>query len=218
MDAAGFDAAGWYAPARRYPSPNCDARPAGEAIELLVIHNISLPGGCFGTPHVPDLFTNRIDLTADPSFATLRGLEVSAHFLIRRDGRVLQFVPVGLRAWHAGSSSFEGRAQCNGFSVGVEVEGTDAQPFEPAQYRALAALTRALVARYPIRAIAGHEHIAPGRKTDPGPAFDWPAYAALLADVGTDAGTDECTDEAALATAHRVVAVVPGSLKVKMRT
>jgi AmpD protein len=209
MERPVIDAAGWYGPAQRYCSPNCDARPDGAAIELLVIHNVSLPAGSFGTPHVPDLFTNRLDLAADPSFASLRGLEVSAHFLIRRDGRVVQFVPAGLRAWHAGVSSFEGRDQCNGYSVGVEVEGSDAVPFEPAQYQALAALTRALVARYPIRAIAGHEHVAPGRKTDPGPFFDWPGYAALL--------DDTCRNDTALASAHRVVAVVPGSLKVKMR-
>ncbi|MCG2583419.1 1,6-anhydro-N-acetylmuramyl-L-alanine amidase AmpD [Massilia sp. TS11] len=176
-----FCAAGWYGPAWRYPSPNCDDRPAGAAIDLLVIHNASLPLGQFGTPHLLDLFTNRVDFTADPSFESLRGLTVSAHFLVRRDGRIIQFVPTALSAWHAGVSSHRGREACNGFSVGIEMEGSDFVPFTPAQYTALASLTAALLAAHPISAIAGHQHIAPGRKTDPGPYFDWARYAAMLA-------------------------------------
>lgn len=175
------DADGWYAPALRYDSPNVDARPAGMAIDLLVIHNISLPGGQFGLPHVADLFTNRVDFTAHASFADLRGLKVSSHFLVRRDGRVIQFASALARAWHAGVSSFEGRSECNDFSLGIELEGSDFVPFTAAQYAALATLTAALAARYPLRAVRGHEHVAPGRKTDPGPHFDWDFYHASLA-------------------------------------
>lgn len=178
---SGVAADGWYDAALRYDSPNVDARPTGVAIALLVIHNISLPGGRFGLPHVADLFTNRVDFTADASFADLRGLKVSSHFLIRRAGRVIQFASADARAWHAGVSSFEGRAECNDFSIGVEMEGSDFVPFEAAQYTALATLTAALQARYPLRAVRGHEHIAPGRKTDPGPHFDWDLYHAALA-------------------------------------
>jgi AmpD protein len=163
-----------------YPSPNYDARPADAVVDLLVIHNISLPLGHFGTPHVEDLFTCRLDYNADPSFASLRGLEVSAHFFIRRDGRLIQFVSGDDRAWHAGASVFEGREQCNAFSLGVELEGSDFVPFTPEQYAALAELTIALQKRYPLAAVAGHEHIAPGRKTDPGPFFDWHSYKVLL--------------------------------------
>ncbi len=171
---------GWFGGARRYPSPNFDARPAGVAVDLLVIHNISLPAGEFGTPHVPDLFANRVDFTAHPSFSSLRGLEVSAHFLVRRDGRVVQFVDCDARAWHAGSSSFAGRSQCNDFSIGIEMEGSDNVAFSPAQYDSLATLTAALCRRYPLAHVAGHAHIAPGRKTDPGPFFDWAAYEKIL--------------------------------------
>ncbi|MES2151344.1 MAG: 1,6-anhydro-N-acetylmuramyl-L-alanine amidase AmpD [Pseudomonadota bacterium] len=177
---AQFDADGWYGGALRYDSPNCDARPDGMALELLVIHNISLPGGQFGLPHVADLFTNRLDFTAHPSFADLRGLTVSAHFFVRRDGRIVQFVAAGARAWHAGVSRFEGRAECNDFSIGVELEGSDFVAFSPAQYAALARLTCALLARYGLRAVRGHEHIAPGRKSDPGPFFDWDGYARMV--------------------------------------
>lgn len=166
--------------ALHYPSANYDARPPGAVAELLVIHNISLPLGQFGTPHVEDLFTCRLDYNADPSFASLRGLAVSAHFFIRRDGRLIQFVSGDQRAWHAGVSVFEGREQCNGFSLGVELEGSDFVPFTPEQYAALAELTMALQKHYPLAAVAGHEHIAPGRKTDPGPFFDWHFYKVLL--------------------------------------
>jgi AmpD protein len=173
---------GWWPSAERYDSPHRDARPCpGLAdITLLVIHNISLPAGRFGGPHVSDLFTGRIDYNADPSFADLRGLKVSSHFFIRRDGRVIQYVSADDRAWHAGGSSFRGRDKCNDYSIGVELEGTDHMPFEPAQYAALTALTAALQTRYPLTEVRGHEHIAPGRKTDPGPLFDWEYWQKLL--------------------------------------
>ncbi|MGH6691414.1 MAG: 1,6-anhydro-N-acetylmuramyl-L-alanine amidase AmpD [Gammaproteobacteria bacterium] len=161
-------------------SPHCDARPAGCAIDLLVLHHISLPPGEFGGPGIVALFTNRLDPAAHPYYATVAGMRVSAHFLIRRDGGLLQFVPCGARAWHAGGSSWKGRAQCNDYSIGVELEGTGETPFTAAQYRQLARLTRALKARYPIRDIVGHSDIAPGRKTDPGPRFDWARYRGLL--------------------------------------
>lgn len=149
-------------------------------MSLLVIHNISLPPGEFGGTGIAELFTNRLDAAAHPYYATVAGTEVSAHFLIRRDGELLQFVPCGSRAWHAGDSSWKGRARCNDFSIGVELEGTDDAPFTSAQYRRLAGLTRALTARYPIRDIVGHSDIAPGRKSDPGPHFDWLRYHALI--------------------------------------
>jgi AmpD protein len=182
VGAPALTADGWWPAARRWDSPHRDARPcpAPADITLLVIHNISLPAGCFGGPHVSDLFTGRVDYNTDPSFADLRGLKVSSHFFIRRDGRVIQYVSADDRAWHAGRSAFLGREQCNDFSIGVELEGTDDKPFEAAQYAALAALTVALRARYPLAEVRGHEHIAPGRKTDPGPLFDWECYQKLL--------------------------------------
>lgn len=160
----------------RLPSPNCDLRPNDEEPSLLVIHNISLPPGEFGGPYVADLFLNRLDLNAHPWLARLRGLKVSAHFFIRRDGTLIQFVSTQQRAWHAGVSTFEGRQRCNDFSIGIELEGTDVLPYTPQQYMALSRLTPVLQARHPLRAVQGHEHIAPGRKTDPGPAFDWARY------------------------------------------
>jgi AmpD protein len=175
---SGFD--GWLAQAQRYDSPYFDARPDPADIALLVIHNISLPCGRFGGPHVSDLFTGRIDYNADPSFAALRGLKVSSHFFIRRDGRVIQYVSANDRAWHAGASRFCGREKCNDFAIGVELEGSDFVAFAAAQYAALAALTSTLQQHYPLRAVRGHEHIAPGRKTDPGPFFDWDCYQKLL--------------------------------------
>jgi AmpD protein len=177
---------GWWPHAVRYDSPNFDARPDPADITLLVIHNISLPGGCFGGPHVSDLFTCRIDYNADPSFAGLRALKVSSHFFIRRDGRVIQYVSANDRAWHAGRSSFRGREKCNDYSIGVELEGSDDTPFETAQYEALAALTEALRQRYPLTDVQGHEHIAPGRKTDPGPLFDWAFYRKSWAKLLTE--------------------------------
>jgi len=168
---------GWLASARRVPSPHCDARPPGTAIDLLLIHNISLPPGVFGGDAIERLFAGTLADGDDPFFAALRGLRVSAHFLLRRDGEIVQFVSVHNRAWHAGASRFAGRAGCNDFSVGVEIEGSDFAPFADAQYTALARLTRALRAALPLAAVRGHSDVAPGRKTDPGPHFDWRRYA-----------------------------------------
>lgn len=165
---------GWVEGVHARPSPNCEARPDGMAPTLVVVHNISLPPGEFSGDAIGELFENRLDCAAHPYFdANLRGLRVSAHFVIRRDGALQQFVSCDERAWHAGASSFFGRPRCNDFSIGIELEGSDARPFEPAQYARLAALVNVLVARYPIEALAGHSDIAPGRKTDPGPHFDW---------------------------------------------
>lgn len=164
----------------RVASPNHDARPSGVAIDLLVIHAISLPPGSFGGPGIEQLFTNRLDPAAHPYYREVAALRVSSHFLIRRDGSLVQFVPCGRRAWHAGVSVWRGRERCNDFSIGVELEGTDEQPFEDAQYTRLAALTQALRSRYPVTDIAGHADIAPGRKTDPGPYFDWARYRGAL--------------------------------------
>ncbi|MBI2509969.1 MAG: 1,6-anhydro-N-acetylmuramyl-L-alanine amidase AmpD [Betaproteobacteria bacterium] len=166
--------------ARCVASPNGDERPAGCAIDLIVIHSISLPPGEFGGPGIEKLFTNRLDPAAHPSYETIAALKVSAHFLIRRDGELVQFVPCDRRAWHAGASSWCGRERCNDYSIGVELEGTGEAPFTDAQYERLAELTRALKTRYPIAGIAGHSDIAPSRKTDPGPHFDWARYRALL--------------------------------------
>ena len=169
---------GWCGDVLRSASPNFDARPAEAAIDLLVIHNISLPPGRFEGQFISDFFTNRLDCDAHPYFDQLRTLRVSAHFLIRRDGSVIQFVSASDRAWHAGLSSFAGRERCNDFSIGIELEGTDFEPFSEVQYEVLAALTVALQAAYPLTDVVGHEHIAPGRKTDPGPFFDWCDYRA----------------------------------------
>lgn len=171
---------GWCRGIRHIPSPNFDARSDGTPVDLLVIHNISLPPGQYGGPYIADLFTNRLDCDVHPYFDQLRALRVSAHFLIRRGGEVIQFVSANARAWHAGASSFCGRERCNDFSIGIELEGTDFEPFEPAQYDALAELTAALRERYPLSDVAGHEHIAPGRKTDPGPFFDWECFRKSL--------------------------------------
>lgn len=175
-----IDQAGWCAHASRLPSPNADARPQPDDISLLVIHNISLPPNQFGGPYIADLFANCLDCAAHPYFDQLRDLHVSAHFLIRRDGSLLQFVSTLDRAWHAGMSHFGGRERCNDFSIGIELEGSDFTPFEPAQYDTLLALTLALQQRHGLRDVVGHEHIAPGRKTDPGPFFDWVAYRDRL--------------------------------------
>ena len=174
------DTAGWFSGVRCVASPNCDARPSGVAVDLLVIHNISLPPGEFSGDAVERLFTNTLDTAAHPYYAQLEGLKVSAHFLIRRDGAIVQFVPCGKRAWHAGVSSWQGRARCNDFSIGIELEGSDDTPFDDRQYAALIRLTRRLRRVYPLRAITGHADIAPGRKTDPGPFFDWPRYLSRL--------------------------------------
>ena len=165
---------------RFIPSPNCDERPAACAIDLLVIHYISLPPGAFGGSGIIEHFTNRLDPSAHPFYASIAGMKVSAHFLVRRNGELIQFVPCAKRAWHAGESNWNGRARCNDYSIGIELEGTGEVPFTAAQYRRLAALTRALRARYPVRDIAGHSDVAPGRKADPGPYFDWARYRAML--------------------------------------
>jgi len=175
-----MDESGWIAGIRRIPSPNCDERPAGSAIELLVIHNISLPPGEFGGPGIVELFTNRLDPGAHPYYREIAGRKLSAHFLIRRDGELLQFVPCTQRAWHAGESNWCGRSRCNDFSIGIELEGTDDVPFEDAQYERLAGLARALAADYPGLHSVGHSDIAPGRKTDPGPCFDWARYRSMI--------------------------------------
>lgn len=176
-----IDPDGWCRHLRRADCTNFDARPEGVEIDLLVIHNISLPPGEFGSRYIEDLFANRLDCDAHPYFDQLRGLRVSSHFLIRRDGVALQFVSTLARAWHAGVSRFDGRERCNDFSVGIELEGSDVTGFCDAQYRTLAALTQALCVRHPISAVRGHEHIAPGRKTDPGPYFDWSRFRSDLA-------------------------------------
>lgn len=164
---------GWLVGVERRPSPNFDVRPKGESIRLVVIHNISLPPGQFGTGEVQKLFTNALNPTADPYFEEICDLRVSAHFLIERTGHATQFVSCLDRAWHAGASEYAGQTHCNDFSVGIELEGTDFEPFEPAQYETLNCILKALAAAYPIADIVGHSDIAPGRKTDPGPFFDW---------------------------------------------
>lgn len=171
---------GWSSQVLRMASPNCDARPAGTDISLLVIHNISLPPGQFGGGYIAALFTNQLDCDAHPYFEQLRPLRVSAHFLIRRDGAVMQFVSANQRAWHAGVSSFAGRERCNDFSIGIEMEGTDFEPYAASQYTSLVGLSAALQTRYPLTDVVGHQHIAPGRKTDPGPFFDWQHYRQEL--------------------------------------
>ncbi len=165
--------------ARQVPSPNCDARPPGTVISLAVIHGISLPPGTFSGDAVARLFTSTLDTTSHPAYAALAGLRVSAHFFIRRDGGLVQFVSCADRAWHAGVSSWDGRARCNDYSIGIELEGADHMAYAPPQYLRLAALLRGLRRRYPIAAAVGHSDVAPGRKTDPGPAFDWPRLARL---------------------------------------
>lgn len=155
------------------PSPNHDQRPGAEDPSLLVIHNISLPPGVFAGDAIIEFFQNQLDMSSDPWFENIRSLHVSSHFLIRRDGTIVQFVSTLLRAWHAGVSCFRGRERCNDFSIGIELEGTDVLPYTEAQYTSLHRLTAALRTRHAIRWAQGHEHIAPGRKTDPGPAFDW---------------------------------------------
>lgn len=164
---------GWLRAIERIASPNAGARPAGVAVELVVVHSISLPPGVYGGDAVERLFTNRLDADAHPYFRSIAGLRVSAHFYVRRDGRVVQFVSCDRRAWHAGESSWRGRAGCNDFSVGIELEGQEGDRFEAAQYERLNRLIGRLAARYPVRAVVGHEHVAPGRKRDPGAGFEW---------------------------------------------
>ena len=172
---------GWLDSARRCESPNFGARPDGVAIDLALIHSISLPPGEYGGDAIERLFTNRLDWAAHAYYEQIRGLEVSAHFLIRRDGELLQFVSCGERAWHAGRSSWQGRENCNDFSIGIELEGLEGDRFEAEQYTALAALLQILARQYPLQGVVGHEHVAPGRKIDPGPGFDWQRLITLLA-------------------------------------
>ena len=168
-----IDSSGWTEGAVRIPSLHFDLRPDPSDISLIVIHNISLPPCQFGTGCVQRFFTDRLDLGEHPSFSSLRSLRVASHYFVERTGLVTQFLSCDVRGWHAGVSSFFGRTGCNDFSIGIEVEGSDFEPFCPQQYEALNALTEAIASRYPIRAIAGHSDIAPGRKTDPGPYFQW---------------------------------------------
>ena len=172
---------GWYRYARVLASPNQGARPANARIDLIVIHSISLPPGEFGNGNVQRLFTNQLDWEAHSYFRGIRGLQVSSHFFIARTGALWQFVPCENRAWHAGDSFYRGRGQCNDDSIGIELEGLEVGIFEAPQYETLAGLCAALLQAYPIAHIAGHEHIAPGRKHDPGPGFNWPWLQASLA-------------------------------------
>jgi AmpD protein len=164
---------GWYRFARHLASPNFGPRPAGTTVDLVVLHSISLPPGQYGGDEVQALFTNTLDWSAHPYFRQIEGMQVSSHFYVRRDGQLWQFVSCDQRAWHAGASQWQGRDNCNDFSVGIELEGLEGGLFEDAQYEVAASLCAAIGQRYPIRGIAGHEHVAPGRKQDPGPGFDW---------------------------------------------
>jgi AmpD protein len=164
---------GWWQAARKVPSPNYDERPQGCHPELIVLHNISLPPQDFTSDAVERFFTNRLAPDQHPYFAAIADMRVSAHFFVRRDGSIMQFVDCDKRAWHAGVSEWRGRSSCNDFSIGIEIEGSDYQDFERAQYESVLELIREISARYSISGIAGHEHIAPGRKTDPGPHWDW---------------------------------------------
>jgi len=174
---------GWLNGAKQMPSPNYNARPEASKVKLLVIHNISLPPGQFGTPYIEQFFQNDLSWDKHPYFKTIQGLEVSAHFLIKQDGELVQFVSCNDRAWHAGASSFCGEENCNDFSIGVELEGTDSSPYSEAQYLGLVAITQQIQAKFPdiiTSRIKGHSDIAPGRKTDPGASFDWPRYLTAL--------------------------------------
>jgi len=171
---------GWWWRAQACPSPNHNARPPASAVSLVVVHSISLPPGQYGSDAIERLFTNRLDWSAHPYFESIRGLQVSAHFVIRRSGQLLQFVSCDRRAWHAGASSWRGRDNCNDYSIGVELEGLEGERFKAAQYARLVVLLRALSRRYAIDAVVGHEHVAPMRKHDPGKGFDWARLARAL--------------------------------------
>ena len=173
-------AGGWYRFARRLDSPNFGPRPDGALVDLIVVHSISLPPGEYGGEQVQQLFTNTLDWDAHPYFQIIRGMQVSAHFFVRRDGALWQFVACDDRAWHAGGSEYRGRPNCNDDSIGIELEGLEGGAFEPEQYEALAGLCAAIGQRYPVAHVAGHEHIAPGRKNDPGAGFDWPELRRSL--------------------------------------
>jgi AmpD protein len=173
----------WVEQARHVHSPNSGDRPDPRDISLIIVHNISLPPHCFGGPHIDELFTNCLDPEAHPYFAEIQGMQVSSHFLIRRDGELVQYVGCDRRAWHAGRSCWQGREDCNDFAIGIELEGADDVPYTDQQYRVLAELTRSLINYYPELTedrITGHEDVAPGRKTDPGPAFDWKRFEKLV--------------------------------------
>lgn len=184
---------GWFSGVRQVPTDNADLRPEGEPISLLVLHNISLPPGEFGGEAIEAFFCNRLDCSSHPWFERLRDLRVSAHLLIRRDGQCVQFAPFQDRAWHAGRSIFEGKPECNDYSIGVELEGTDDTPYTAEQYRTLIEIARSLMTAYPLITpdrIVGHEHVAPERKTDPGPAFDWAYFLDHLAVMQPAAGEE----------------------------
>ncbi|MEZ0122804.1 MAG: 1,6-anhydro-N-acetylmuramyl-L-alanine amidase AmpD [Candidatus Reddybacter sp.] len=182
---------GWWAGARSCPSPNQGARPADSEVSLLVIHNISLPPGQFGGDNIERFFTNQLDPSGHSYFAEIADLQVSAHLLIDRQGELVQFVPFTRRAWHAGNSSFKGCANCNDYSIGIELEGTDTEPYSDSQYQSLVLICHQLLCHYPALSaerIVGHSDISPGRKTDPGLAFDWPYFFALLASDNSEYG------------------------------
>jgi AmpD protein len=176
-----IDGTGYANLARQIRSPNHDARPEDVPVTLVVVHGISVPAGVFGGDGVARLFTNRLDPAMNPECAAIAHLRVSAHFFVRRNGTLVQFVSCNDRAWHAGASSWQGREQCNDFSIGVELEGTDQLPYATAQYTMLSRLLKVLARRYPIAHVAGHSDVAPGRKTDPGPSFDWLRLRRLTA-------------------------------------
>ena len=187
-------ASGLISPARQCLSPNRDPRPADSCLDMIVLHGISLPPGEFGGKEIESLFLNQLDWNAHPYFGEIRGMEVSAHLLIRRDGELIQFVPFTERAWHAGESHFRGRSRCNDFSIGIELEGEDDTPYDERQYRVLPAVLQAVLQAYPglsARELAGHCDIAPGRKSDPGPAFDWLRLYDALGE--TIENKDSCT-------------------------
>lgn len=171
---------GWYQFSNRLGSPNYGPRPTGAKVDLIVLHSISLPPGQYGGDEVQRLFTNQLDWNKHPYFKSIEGMEVSSHFYIRRQGELQQFVSVNDRAWHAGVSSYRGQGNCNDHSIGIELEGVEGGFFEDSQYETLAGLCAAILQRYPITDIAGHEHVAPGRKTDPGKGFDWPLLQQAL--------------------------------------
>jgi AmpD protein len=181
IDAHSLWDGGWYRFARRAQSPNFGPRPQGAQVDLVVVHSISLPPGRSGGGEVQQLFTNTLDWNAHPYFKGIEGLEVSSHFYVRRGGELWQFVSCDDRAWHAGASRWRGRANCNDDSVGIELEGLEGEAFEQAQYEALASVCASLAQHYPVRHVAGHEHIAPGRKKDPGAGFDWARLQRELA-------------------------------------
>ena len=174
---------GWWELARHVPSPNVGQRPANAVVDLAVIHSISLPPGVYGGPEIEQLFTNTLDWQTHPYFQTIAGLEVSAHFVIRRNGHTDQYARLQDRAWHAGTSTWQGRSNCNDYSVGIELEGLEGELFDDAQYTSLSQLLRSLHRHQGIKGVAGHEHVAPGRKYDPGPGFDWMRLQSLLSDT-----------------------------------